>query len=229
MSTALLLALALDLTAAPPVEYDREGGTGTLTITQGSNGEKKFTLSTFGPNAHDCELSGSIKGTIGTLDDQGPGEPECRIAFAQKGSVVEVTPQSMEACAGVCGARATFHGRYYVAPRACKPAASKATKDAFLVQYKAKNYQQAYDTLNGWLGQCSHLMHWMEADQVRNDLAMTQFHLKQPAACLATLAKNYAAKMKTIKALEEELPPMDYEAYVKTAKATFFNQKLCSQ
>jgi len=227
MATVLLLALAL--AAAQPVEYEREGGTGTLTITPASKGMKKFGLSTFGANAHTCELGGNIKGTQGTLYDSEPGQPECRITFAQKGDVIEVTTQTQDACSGVCGARATFEGRYFLPPQACTPAASKATRDAFLVQYKAKNYPQAYEMLNGWLDQCSHLLFWMDADRARNDLALAQYHMKQPAACMDTLARTYAAEMKTIKALEENLPPADFEAYAGTAKATFHNQKLCTK
>lgn len=227
MAAALLLALAL--ATAQPVDYEREGGTGTLTIMPSAKGTKKFGLSTFGANAHTCELGGTIKGNQGTLYDHEPGEPECRITFTQKGDMIEVTAQSQDACSSVCGVRATFEGRYFLPPPACTAGASKEVKDAFLAQYKAKHYQQAYDTLNGWLDQCSYLLHWMESDRVLNDLALAQYHMQQPAACLATLAKTYAAEMKTIKAVEEELPPADYDAYASTAKATFHNQKLCGK
>jgi hypothetical protein len=225
MASFLLLALAL----AQPVDYEREGGTGILTITPGSNGLRKFGLSTFGANAHSCELGGTIKGSQGTLYDNEPGQPECRITFVQKGNVIEVTPQSQDACMGVCGARASFEGRYFLPPQACTPGPSKAVKETFLEQYKAKHYQQAYQGLNGWLEQCSHLLYWMEADRARNDLALAQYHMKQSSACKATLAKTYAAGMKTLKAVEEDLPPIDYEAYAGTAKATFHNLKLCSK
>lgn len=227
MATVLLLALAL--AAAQPVEYEREGGTGTLTITATAKGMKTFGLSTFGANAHTCELGGHIKGTQGTVYDNEPGQPECRITFAQKGDVIEVTAQSQDACAGMCGARATFEGRYFLPPPACTPGASKAAKDAFLALYRAKNYQQAYDTLDTWLDQCSHLLHWMETDRALNDMALAQYHMKQPEACMETLSKTHAAEMKTLKGVEESLPPADYEAYASTAKATFHNLKLCSK
>jgi hypothetical protein len=44
MASFLLLALA----HAQPVDYERGGGTGILTITPGSNGLRKFGLPTFG-------------------------------------------------------------------------------------------------------------------------------------------------------------------------------------
>ena len=81
MATVLLLALAL--AAAQPVDYEREGGTGTLTITPAAKGVKKFGLSTFGANAHTCELGGNIKGKQGTLYDSEPGQLECRITFSR--------------------------------------------------------------------------------------------------------------------------------------------------
>ena len=46
---------------------------------------------------------------------------------------------------------------------------------------------------------------------------------------METLARTYAAEMKTIKAVEENLPPADYEAYAGTAKATYHNLKLCGK
>lgn len=227
MAAAALLLLAL--AAAQPVEYEREGGTGTLKLSKSANGVTKFAISTFGANAHTCELGGTIQGTVGRLDDPEPGQPECRIAFAQKGTVVEVRPLSEEACAGQCGTRATFDGRYMVPPAACLPAASKASRESFLALYKAKSYAQAYATLHQWYTACGHLQHWMDQDRTRNDLALTQYHMKQPAACRATLAKTVAAEVKSLKALEEELAPLDYEAYAGTAKATFYNLKLCSK
>ncbi|XLZ72960.1 hypothetical protein ABT364_13585 [Massilia sp. SR12] len=227
MGSAVLLMLAL--AAAQPVEYEREGGTGTLTITTDAKGVKKFTISTFGANAHTCELGGTIQGTVGRLDEREPGQPECRILFARTGNVIDVKPQSDDACAGLCGLRATFDGRYMVPPAACVPAASKASKESFLALYKAKSYQQAYDALNKWYKACGHLQHWMELDRARNDLALTQYHMKQSAACRATLAPTMAAEMKTLKAVQEELAPLDYEAYAGTAKATFHNLKLCSK
>ena len=227
MASAVLFALVL--AAVQPVEYEREGGTGTLTITSTAKGAKKFAISTFGANAHTCELSGTIQGTVGRLDDLEPGQPECRVNLVQKGSVVEVSPQSEEACAGLCGTRATFDGKYMLPPAECKPAASKAAKEFFLALYKGKNYQQAFDVLNKWSTACASLQHWMERDRTLNDLALTQYHMKQPAACLATLSKTLAAEMKTLKAVEEELAPLDYEAYASTAKATFHNLKLCSK
>jgi hypothetical protein len=227
MAAALLLALALD--AGQPVEYVREGGFGTLTMTPAGNGAKAFELSTFGANAHDCSLSGTIKGDIGKTNDTEPGQPECRIAFAQKGNMIEVTPQTPEACREYCGARASFDGKFYLPPPACTQGASQQAKDAFLSQYKARNYAQAYEGLNAWFGTCSFLVHWIDADRVRNDLALAQYHMKQPAACMATLANTVAAKAKTLKALEEELPPVEWDSYAPTAKATFYNMKLCSK
>lgn len=229
---SLVFAMAAQ-TAAPavavPVEYERAGGSGTLTITPGPNGLRRFGLSTFGANAHTCELGGTIKDNIGTLYDNEPGQPQCRISFRQRGDVIDVTAVSYEACMGLCGARATFEGKYQLPPEACKQAAARSTRERFGALYKAKQYQQAYDTLHGWFVQCSGLLHWMEADRARNDMAITQYHLKRPAACLQTLSATYAAPLKSMAAVEEDLPPMDFEAYASTAKATFHNLKLCAK
>jgi len=46
MSSVLLLSLALAV--AQPVEYKRERGTGTMTISTASNGVKEFRISTIG-------------------------------------------------------------------------------------------------------------------------------------------------------------------------------------
>lgn len=225
MAAVLLLALALG--AAQPVEYIRERGSGTLTITPAVDGTKEFRISTIGAAGHMCELDGTLTGNIGKQKQYDPSDPECRITVTQKGGMLEVDSPTMEACSEGCGARATFYGNYYLPPPACKPGASRHTKDAFLSQYKARNYVQAYDTLNEWFGQCEHLMFWVDVDKTLNDLALTQYHMNQPASCMATLAKTYAARKQSMEDVQMGLPNVDYESYASIAKATFHNLKLC--
>jgi len=227
MSSVLLLSLALAV--AQPVEYKRERGTGTMTISTAGNGVKEFRISTIGAAGHSCDLEGTIKGNVGRQRGSAQDTAECLITFKQKGDTMEVDSPTLDICSESCGARATFYGNYYLPPAACKPGPSKKTKDEFLKQYKARNYAQAYVTLNEWFGKCEHLMFWIDVDRTRNDLALTQYHMNQPAACLATLAKNYAAEKNTMEEVQLGLPREEYEAYASTAKATFHNLKLCGK
>jgi len=227
MASTLLFALAL--AAIQPGEYKRERGSGTLTITSAGNGTKEFRISTIGSAAHMCELEGTISGNIGKQRGGEPGDPECLVAFTQQGNKIEVDTPTLDVCSESCGARATFYGSYYLPPPACKPAAIRKTKDEFLKQYKARNYAQAYDTLNEWFGKCEHLMFWVDVDRTRNDLALTQYHMNQPGACMATLANTYAARKKSIEDVQLGLPNVEFEAYVSTARATFHNLKLCGK
>jgi len=226
---APLFLLALAFADVQPGEYTRELGTGTLTITSAGAGIKEFRISTIAAAGHMCELDGTLNGNVGKQKQYDADSPECLVNFTQRGNVVDVASNTREACLEGCGARATFEGTFYLPPAACKPGASRQVKDTFLRQYKARNYAQAYQTLNEWFGKCEHLMFWVDVDNTRNDLALAQFHMNQPAACLATLAKTYAAKKKTIEEVQLRLAYVDYEAYASTAKATFHNLKLCKK
>jgi len=100
--------------------------------------------------------------------------------------------------------------------------------------YRARRFGPATDTLQGLISRCETFMGWIEIDQVRNDLALAQYHNGETQQCLATLNTTLAAKVKD----EEELragnggvylPPVDFDNYIDVAKSTWFNKALCTK
>ena len=71
-------------------------------------------------------------------------------------------------------------------------------------------------------------------DQVRNDLALAQFHNGDFSQCLQTLNATLAADVKDEDELKSAkgntyLPPCDFANYIGVAKSTWFNKALCTK
>jgi hypothetical protein len=215
-------------------EYIAEGGWGQLTITK-SNKQLHFSISAVGANAHICDLEGKIKDNQSTPDND-MGDQSCVIHFRPQGSSIKVESEKYEACSIYCGARATFEGVYLKPAVGCADKEREHTHRQFKMLYDKKNYKAAAATLTPLLTQCEKTLGWMETGEIRNDLAITQYHLKQFAECQKTLEplQNNVGQMEeklpqTEQGLKELLPPSDFDAYLPIAKATWHNSKLCSQ
>jgi hypothetical protein len=77
-------------------------------------------------------------------------------------------------------------------------------------------------------------MNWIEIDQVRNDLALAQYHSGEFQQCLTTLNDTLAGTVKDEVELKSGngnvyLPPCDFDNYIGVAKATWFNKALCTK
>lgn len=84
------------------------------------------------------------------------------------------------------------------------------------------------------MAQCEKSMNWIEVDQVRNDLALAQYHNGDLQQCLATLNSTLAAQAKDEEDLKAGngkvyLPPCDFDNYIDVAKSTWFNKALCTK
>jgi hypothetical protein len=71
-------------------------------------------------------------------------------------------------------------------------------------------------------------MSWLETASIRNDLAVTQYHLHDRAACLSTLDPLAADAAKSDAAIRENFPPTDADDYLPLVKAARTNLKLCN-
>ncbi len=221
-----------------PGEYETLHGGGTLSISRQEGGALSFHIFTVGGNLHFCDLSGHIKGDKGYAHEDGgsedsapqqsppqTSEPQCVISFKPVANGYSVDPGSDNACRYFCGARAWFEGDYIMPPAGCRPGERESRRANFKSQYDAKDYAHAYETLNAFYRQCGDFLHWMTVDDVRNDLAVTQHHLGRDDACLAILKDNTVGT----ESGDVNLPPGDQEAFRETAKATWFNLKLCAK
>lgn len=219
-----------------PGEYVRERDSGTLTIRRNDQNRLTFEIEAMGGNCHSCSVSGELRGSIGHADSWAAdgSDSKCFISFSARRGTVVVTPTTQEECRFYCGARAGFEGSYSIPPSACTSAGRQALRERSLALYRSRHYSQAVSTLQGLIAQCAEYMNWIEIDQVRNDLALSQYRNGEHVQCLATLNSTLAAKF----ANEEELkaggsnvylPPCDFDNYVIVAKATWFNRALCTK
>lgn len=226
---AICVGLALTCRAAPapqPGVYETHGGWGTLTVTRPAIGTTRFAIESMGANGHSCSLDGEIRGTAGVTAAQGqPGA--CAIEFQVRDGAIEVRTDG-GACHQYCGARASFNDTYWLPPPGCQPDQRKARRAAFLKAYRAKNYALAHTQLQPLLDQCAQFFHWIEIDQVRNDLGITLRHLGQSAQCRKVLGQNRAAAYANKEELRSSLSPVDFDNYLATAQATWHNLGLCT-
>lgn len=237
---AFMIAVTASAMAAPPKiqpgQYVRERGSGMLTIRSDAQKRLTFEIESIGGNCHTCNVSGVISGATGYPDGWAAesDDSKCDISFSAGRSAVIVSPINVEECRAYCGMRAGFDGMYHVPPAACTNAGRQALRDRFLSLYRSRRFAQAADILQSLMAQCEKFMDWIEMDQVRNDLALAQYHNGEFQQCLATLDATLAARARN----EEELkggengiylPPCDFDNYIGVAKSTWFNKALCAK
>lgn len=208
--------------------YVTQGGFGELDVQPAANGSAPFELSVQGANGHSCGLEGTIQGGRATLPTMA-GEPDCKLVFETKPNGVTVSSPTLEACRFFCGSRAGFDFEYLRLPEACTPERVRTQRAAFQGHYKTKRYRQAAPVLQQLLRQCETFLFWVDAGRVRNDLAITQYHLGDKAACRATLVPVASVATRNRSTLKAQLPPADFEMFLPVAKATWHNLKLCQR
>ncbi len=71
------------------------------------------------------------------------------------------------------------------------------------------------------------MLSWLEKPSIRNDLAVTLYHLHDRAACLSVLEPLAEDASKTDAAIRENYPPTDADDYLPLIKAARTNLKLC--
>lgn len=225
VGTYALAALAQE--RIPVGKYVTHGAWGELRITEPKSARQDFAIETLGGNGHICSLQGHVRDGKGIASDGHP--PGCVIDFKVNVSSIEVSDPGTDACRQYCGMRGRFDGTYYVPIEACKPAQQTRSRTEFLNRYRAKNYAPALALLTGFYTQCKDFLHWVVIDQVRNDLAITQFHLGKYGDCLETLAGTHAGPYANKAQMQEKslLPPTDFDNYIRTAEQIWHNQKLC--
>ena len=219
MKKALLLcALAATATAAAAPAAAKRYATaegddveGMLTIT-GS----RFGLVSFA-NGDECELEGRIKN--GTWRD-GRG---CVVRFKFSGKnqdTVEVRDDGE--CSSYCGVKARFESVYTALPALCTKEGSKASDQRYRAAYRAKRYPEALKIKQQYVDRCIRFNGYTARIRPYNDLAESQLHTGDKAACRRALAA-----IKTW--LDPEFDPgyIYEEDYKREAEAAAFNKKQC--
>jgi hypothetical protein len=207
-----------------PGEYITDEGWGTLQLTRDAAGKLAFDLTALGVAGHACDLDGEIQNgaaTLATADEAS----KCVVLFTATSEGIEVRGDR-EACRSFCGARAGFESMYLRPARGCTTAALSTTRTTFKRFYDKKAYRQALSTLEPVITRCARTLQPVEDGAIRNDVALTLYHLGQRARCLAVLDPlRLDADTK-----DEDLPyeRTDLENMMPTIRATRTNLKLCN-
>jgi hypothetical protein len=124
--------------------------------------------------------------------------------------------------------RAHFEGEYLIPRPGCTGKERSATRAEFKQLYDAKFYAKAAAVLEPLLVRCSKTLD-QEGDWIRNDLALTQYHLGRLSDCRKTLEPLKKDAARTDEELRSSLLPTDFEEYLPIAQATRHNLKLCAR
>ncbi|AXQ28704.1 hypothetical protein D0B54_08430 [Solimonas sp. K1W22B-7] len=229
---AFLALCLLSLTAAAdslrPGKYILLEGWGSLTLGADKGKGQPVAIETTGANAHVCELKGNLR--KGVVVPTNPPSRPCTISIKAKGDDIELQPSNFdpEACNYYCGARATYDGTYRLPPPSCERKQLRQRQDLFLKQYRTKTYDQAHATLSSLIAECGVFYNWIDQDKLRNDLAITEYHLGRYQDCLKTLEPNTGTAHPDMESLQE-LPPADFDMFSTIAPATWKNRALCEK
>lgn len=227
MSLLVLPGRALEVLFLPG-EYITEEGWGTLTIIRGQDGGLTFVIDTVGANAHTCDLEGDIRNGMTVLESNDEHTP-CVVSFLPKGDDIEVNANHSDACRTYCGMRASFEGLYLKPAPGCDAKSRRETSDRFKRLYDDKAYAKARAVLEPMLKNCARTLDWIERGWLRNDLAVTLYHLGEAAACLNTLQPLAGDAAETDEAIRARYPPTDADNYLPIVQAARTNIKLCQK
>ena len=219
------LATAADTLA--PGEYRTQDGAARLHIEAHTAQGSAFRLSAQGANDSACDIEGKAQGLAAHIAIA--NNPSCELRFAPRQGGYEVSSPSGDACRYFCGSRAGYAYEYLPLPSACTDEAVRTTRARFDQLFQSKAYPVAAPVLTQLLKNCGNWMDWPSMARVRNDLAITQYHLSQKAACRQTLAPVLKVVKTNPTAMQLALPPAEFQNYQPIAKATWFNQKLCTR
>lgn len=231
MAASLVLCMAAaGARAGPdalrPGEYITQGGAGILTIST-SEVRTIFSIEVLSPTGHSCGLDGEIQGLRAHLEIEGEDEA-CVVTFLPKADRIEVSSSGINCHRHFCGARASFENEYFRPAPGCGTRERRATRDKFKQLYDAKSYAEAAALLTPLLSRCSKTLNFVEEGGIRNDLAITQYHLGRLADCRKTLAPLVEYTSKSEEELRWSVPPGDYEDFLPVAKAASYNARLCA-
>ncbi len=226
-ATAVAQSGAAGVIVVEPGEYISKGGWGVLNVKKSADGKLMFGIEAMGGNGHSCTLDGEIRQGVATLDAMEPGKP-CVVKFSASPKGVEVTPTTEGmVCQYFCGMRASFDGMYFSVPSGCRTAEVKAARKRFSDAYTKKDYAAARSYLQPVAENCEEFVGIWQAFDIRNDYAVTLYHLKEKAACLKTLEPMVAIAKSTEQYIRDNHAPTDADNMLAVRRAAATNLALC--
>ena len=226
---ALLLApaAAAERSALAPGEYITGKGWGTLKISADGEGRQRFEILTVNVG-HYCELSGTLERGRGRVAADGD-LPECRITLADNGEGIDVAMTTPIECKRYCGANGGFDADYLKVAPECASDGLRRSRDAFKRSYDAKRYAQALATLAPVLQRCGRTLSWEDEGDIRNDLAITQYHNGRYRECLATLQPYAEEAALDDTELADSWPPVLLDRRLSIVRPARTNLRLCKR
>jgi hypothetical protein len=221
--------------AVGPGDYATQEGWGQLSIAAGRDGARRFSIVTDNLDSG-CEIQGQMpKGSdnIGQASASGEaGGDVCSVEFKAAPNGVAVKAITPAACKQFCGYNGGFEGDYLRLSPACTQDAIAKTRRDFKRQYDARDYRKALATLKPVLDNCANVLDpFGKLGEIRNDVAITQYHNGLKAACLKTLspyaedARFSDDELVNARTLVRGLA----DRYLPVIRAARANIRLCSQ
>ena len=216
---------AMPADTIPPGLYYNESGSATLAVARSDSAAALvFMIKSENPNGHACNVSGEIK------NNQAITEEKCVIDFekAPDRIYVNASEEFGDACRSHCGAgNTTFSDDFYLETPYCAKADS--IRAEFLRHYKSAQYPKARGLLVELLSRCEQFMDWRTAASIRNDLAITEFRMKDSSSCLKALVplKSDFIDDHDISEMSFRYPYMYEDLVAEIVKTTRFNWKKC--
>ena len=227
LGAALLPAGAADRSALAPGEYITGQGWGTLKISADGSGRQRFEILTVNVG-HYCELSGTIERGRGLVAADGD-LPACSITLSDNGEGIDVAMTTPNECKRYCGANGSFDVDYLKVAPECASAGLRRSRDAFKRSYDGKRYAEALATLAPVLSRCGRTLSWEDEGDIRNDLAITQYHNGRYRECLATLQPYAEEAALDDTELADSWPPVLLDRRLSIVRPARTNLRLCKR
>lgn len=209
--------------------YIEVGGSGKLVIDRAANSKPTFSMEIIRINGHSCGLDGEIQDDHAILFADDRAVDPCFVVFVPTTNGVDVKARDHLSCSRYCGARADLSETLnFVRPaKGCDASALASSRKSFKHLYDRHAYAKAEAILAPILANCKVTLDWFDQARIRNDLAITQYHLGHSADCLKTLAPLTS----DADALDEELnlAPSEEHVYLPIIRATRTNLRLCKK
>lgn len=204
--------------------YSQPSSRGDLEVDDVMSGSQRFHVLTFGDGGERCKFDGTL-GSEGVEIDDNPKDADfCDLKLVQRRNAISLEDKGANGCRRFCGDAYSLPSFFALLPPAC---ANATATSEFKQQYDAHQYRTALATLRGFYQACRQTISQLEAWQILNDLAITQYHLKQGKACLATLRpfQPYVGHADTD--LRNVFGGADGPMYVEQVQAARTNLRLC--
>ena len=215
--------------------YIELGGNGKLVIDHASDAKLTFSMEIVRVNGHTCDLEGSIQdghailSSDGNSDENGNAVEPCFVLFTSTPDGVEVKARDARSCQRYCGSRADLSETlYFMRPHeGCDTGSLASSRKNFKRLYEGHKFSKAEAILVPILANCKKTLEWFEEARIRNDLAITQYHLGHTKDCLETL--NPLMSDAEVPDDELNFAPGDSSIYLPILHSARTNIRLCKR